>query len=204
MGAALYCLSAESVERGRRCEVAGSVVEELTGKHSWGCAVRRFAEGDSGWSLDDAVESSPIGPGPGVSPGRQVYNDEPGMTFGEMQSAEPEAIEASRAVATDHDIGAVGKVVELRRGSGVIEIEQAAAYGEQRVSEGARRHVWICGWIDPQHVGTERAEIPGADWTRDHPGEVQHADAACRKLPATAPARRSVAERFVTDEWLRG
>ena len=159
VGTALGCLTAQSVQSGRRSQVARAVVEELTRKSPGRRAVRGLVPGNAGRRLDDAVESSATCPWAVVAPRREAYDDETRMTLGELVGAQSQLLQSPRTVTEDHDIGFVEQLVQNGAPVRIREIESGTALREQRVRDGAWLHVGIGGRVDPQHVGPEGAQV---------------------------------------------
>src|SRR6185312_16473974 len=76
---------------GRGDEVAGGVVEQLTGQHAGAGAVRAGGPAETGGYLHQTVEAAPRRPGAAAAPRRQRHHDGAGVPLGDLIRVEAEA-----------------------------------------------------------------------------------------------------------------
>ena len=140
-GAAMAALAPQTVERGRCCQVAGSVVEELARKRARLAPVEGLARGQPSSPLNDAVEAPAAGPGTLMAPRRENHDDRPGVTLRDLLSRKSEPVQGAGSVALDNNVGVVEESVKAVGALRRLQIKDAASLGQQGVREAARGHI---------------------------------------------------------------
>jgi hypothetical protein len=147
--ASLGELAAQTVKSRRGGQVSRTVIEQLAGKSSRFTIVGGFSYGDPGSSLNDAVESAPLGPWSAVAPGAEVDDDQARVGLGEMIGVESKAFETSGAVSAHDNVGLVKEMMDDPDISRLRQVETGASFGQQGVGNKACGHVRLLWWIDP-------------------------------------------------------
>src|SRR6202034_3529712 len=117
-GTTVVVLAAQAVESGGRGQIAGAVIEELAGKRARFGPSGMLASCEPGHRLDHAVEAPTVGPRSVVTPRVDDHDDGTWVSFGDLLRREPEAVQGTRPIAMDENIGLVDEGVKAVRAVG--------------------------------------------------------------------------------------
>ena len=153
------------------------MVEGLAGQgtrliHAHGAAA---LAGDAGHRLHQAVEAAALAPRPRVAEGRERHVDDAGPELGHRLGREAVSGDGAGPVALAEDIGLADEPAQPLRVRLEAEIERRRELAAAHVLH-EHLDAGQMGGGDLHHVRAVLGERPPAHGSRDHAGEIQHAN----------------------------